>query len=56
MAEILKEALKFPINVHIGIRYFIVHNVSPWWHTGGFSEYTQTNDSKLNLIVAKLLT
>ena len=48
MAEILREPLKLPTDVHFGIRLFIRHIVSPWRHMGGFSDYTNTNDSKLN--------
>ena len=48
MAEISREQLKFHTDVHLGIRFFIRHIVSLWWHMGGFSDYTDTNDSKLN--------
>ena len=48
MAEIFRELLKFPTDVHLGVRFFMRHIVSLWWHMGGFSDYTNTNDLKLN--------
>ena len=48
MAVIFRQPLKFPTDVHFVIRLSIRHIVSPWWHMGRFSDYTITNDLKLN--------
>ena len=53
MTEIFQDPLKQPIDVHLGMRCYIRHIMSPLWQMGGFPDYANTIYSKLNLTDAK---
>ena len=47
-AENLEMNLVIVWGVHLGIRFFIRHIVSPLWHVGGFSESSLRIGSKFS--------